>query len=52
MTNEEDFIYTGASTDGLIHNNTGQRLMLDVKKDDQGYIGTFDVGVNATRTSE
>jgi protocatechuate 3,4-dioxygenase beta subunit len=52
MTNEDDFIYTGASTDGLIQINTGQHLMLDVKKDDQGYIGTFDVGVNATRHIE
>jgi protocatechuate 3,4-dioxygenase beta subunit len=52
MTNEEDFIYTGASTDGLIQNNTGQHLMLDVKKDDQGYVGTFNVGVNATHPSE
>jgi protocatechuate 3,4-dioxygenase beta subunit len=52
MTNEDDFIYTGASTDGLIQINTGQHLMLDVKKDDQGYIGAFDVGVNATRPTE
>ena len=52
MTNEDDFIYTGPSTDGLIQNNTGQHLMLDVKKNDQDYVGTFNVGVNATRPSE
>jgi protocatechuate 3,4-dioxygenase beta subunit len=52
MTNEEDFIYTGASSDGLIQNNTGQHLMLDVKKDEQGYVGAFNVGVNATSIIE
>jgi protocatechuate 3,4-dioxygenase beta subunit len=52
MTNEEDFIYTGPSTDGLIRDNTGQHLMLDIKEDDQGYIGTFNVGVNTTHPSE
>lgn len=52
MTNEEDSIYTGASSDGLIQNNAGQHLMLNVKEDDQGYVGTFNVGVNATRSIE
>jgi protocatechuate 3,4-dioxygenase beta subunit len=49
MTNEEDFIYIGASSDGLVQNNTGQHLMLNMKKDGQGYIATFNVGVNATQ---
>jgi protocatechuate 3,4-dioxygenase beta subunit len=49
MTNEEDFIYTGPSTDGLIQDNTGKHLMLDLKDDDgQGYVGTFNIGVNVT----
>jgi protocatechuate 3,4-dioxygenase beta subunit len=52
MTNEEDFIYTGGSSDGLIQNNTGQHLMLDVKKDEQVYVGAFNVGVNATSPIE
>ena len=52
MTNEEDFIYTGTSTDGLIKDNTGQHLMLDMKKDKDGYVGTFNVGVNATQSRE
>jgi hypothetical protein len=52
MTNEEGFIYTGASSDGLIQNNAGQHLMLILKDDDQGYVGTFNVGVNATRSIE
>jgi protocatechuate 3,4-dioxygenase beta subunit len=49
MTNEDDFIYTGPSTDGLIQNNTGKLLMLNLRNDDgQGYVGTFNIGVNAT----
>ena len=49
MTNEEDFIYTGPSTDGLIRDNTGKHLMLNLKDHDgQGYVGTFNIGVNAT----
>ena len=48
MTNEEDFIYTGPSSDGLVKTNTGQHLMLKLNEDDkQGYIGTFNIGLNA-----
>jgi len=48
MTNEEDFIYTGPSTDGLFKTNTGQHLMLKLNgNEQQGYIGTFNIGVNA-----
>src|SRR5215216_1351692 len=48
MTNEEDFIYKGPSSDGLVKANTGQRLMLKLNEDDkQGYIGTFNIGLNA-----
>jgi protocatechuate 3,4-dioxygenase beta subunit len=49
MTNEEDFIYTGPSTDGLIQDNTGKHLMLNLRDDErQGYVGTFNIGVNAS----
>ncbi len=48
MTNEQDFIYTGPSTDGLIKNNTGNHLMLNVSKSDGGYSGIFNVGLNTT----
>jgi protocatechuate 3,4-dioxygenase beta subunit len=48
LKNEEDFIYTGPSTDGLIKNNTGKHLMINLKDDGQGYIGTFNIGVNTT----
>jgi protocatechuate 3,4-dioxygenase beta subunit len=52
MTNEEDGIFTGASTDGLIQSNAGQHLMLNLTQaqEDQGYIGTFNVVVNANQT--
>jgi len=43
--NEEDGIYTGPSTDGLIQSNGGEYLMLNLTHDEegQGYIGTFNV---------
>jgi protocatechuate 3,4-dioxygenase beta subunit len=48
VTNEEDFIYTGSSNNGLIQTNTGQHLMLKLNEDNkQGYIGTFNIGLNA-----
>jgi protocatechuate 3,4-dioxygenase beta subunit len=48
MTNEEDFIYTGPSTDGLVKTNTGEHLMLKLNgNEQQGYTGTFNIGVNA-----
>lgn len=47
MTNEEEFIYAGPSSDGLIQTNTGQHLMLKLNEDEQGYTGTFNIGVNA-----
>jgi protocatechuate 3,4-dioxygenase beta subunit len=52
MTNEEDGIYTGASTDGLIQANAGQHLMLNMtqEQEDQGYLGTFNVVVDANQT--
>jgi hypothetical protein len=34
--------------DGLIKNNTGNLLMNNLKDDGQGYIGTFNIGVNTT----
>jgi protocatechuate 3,4-dioxygenase beta subunit len=48
LTNEEDFIYTGPSTDGLIKTNSGQHLMLKLDgNEQQGYTGTFNIGLNA-----
>jgi protocatechuate 3,4-dioxygenase beta subunit len=48
MTNEQDFIFMGPSTDGLIKNNTGNHLMLNISQSDRGYNGIFNVGLNAT----
>jgi hypothetical protein len=51
MTNEQDFIYNGPSTDGLIKSNTGNHLLLNVSKSDDGYSGVFNIGLNASRNS-
>jgi protocatechuate 3,4-dioxygenase beta subunit len=49
LTNEEDFIYTRPSVDGHFKTNSGQHLMLKLNgNEQQGYTGTFNVGVNAT----
>jgi protocatechuate 3,4-dioxygenase beta subunit len=47
MVNEQDGIFTGGSTDGLIQSNTGQHLMLDFTELVEGYHGTFNVVVDA-----
>ena len=49
MTNEQDGIYAGPSTDGLIQSNTGKHLMVNLTKGEgQSYIGTFNIVLNAT----
>src|ERR687892_867043 len=53
ITNEEDIIFAGPSTDGLIQSNAGEHLMLNMTHDEeegQGYIGTFNVVVDANQT--
>lgn len=47
MANENDGIFTGGSTDGLVQSNTGERLMLNLTGNEQGYSGTFNVVVDA-----
>jgi protocatechuate 3,4-dioxygenase beta subunit len=51
LTNEEDMIFRGASTDGLVKANTGEHLMLNLTNDAQGYTGTFNIVVNANRSA-
>jgi protocatechuate 3,4-dioxygenase beta subunit len=46
-TNEEDMIYTGTSTDGLIQKNSGEQLMVNLTKEGSSYLGTFDIVLNA-----
>jgi hypothetical protein len=51
--NEEDGIYAGPSTDGLVLTNAGEHLMLNLTDDQQGgYVGTFNIGINTTRSME
>jgi len=48
VTNEQDFLFTGPSTDGLVKTNAGKHLMLDLSKQGEGYTGIFNVVVNST----
>jgi hypothetical protein len=52
MTNEEDFIYTGASTDGLVQINTGKHLMLNLNEAKQDYLGTFNIVVDSNQSRQ
>jgi protocatechuate 3,4-dioxygenase beta subunit len=51
MTNEQDGIYAGPSTDGLVQSNTGKHLMVNLSKEgqQQSYFGTFNIVLNATQ---
>jgi hypothetical protein len=51
MTNEQDMIYTGASTDDMIPSNSGEHLMLRLTKEGQYYLGTFDIVLNSSKSS-
>jgi protocatechuate 3,4-dioxygenase beta subunit len=48
-TNEQDGIYTGASTDGLVQSNSGKHLMLNLTREGQqlSYLGTFNIVLNS-----
>lgn len=51
MTNEQDDIYTGASTDGLVQSNSGKHLMLNLTREGQlSYLGTFDIVLNSEQS--
>jgi protocatechuate 3,4-dioxygenase beta subunit len=51
MTNEDDMIYKGASSDGLVQSNTGEHLMLNLTKDDeQSYLRTFNIVLNSDQS--
>ena len=49
MTNEQDGIFAGPSTDGLFKSNSGKHLMVDLTKEGQSYLGTFNIVLNATQ---
>ncbi len=46
LENEEDGIYTGGSTNGLVQSNTGQHLMLNLTEQEESYSGTFNLVVD------
>ena len=48
-TNEEDMIYTGASADGLIQSNSGEQLMVNLTKQKDSYLGTFNIVLNSNQ---
>jgi protocatechuate 3,4-dioxygenase beta subunit len=53
ITNEQDAIYTGPSTDHLIRSNTGKHLMLNLTEEGhQSYLGTFNIVLNAAQQSK
>src|SRR5215208_8427784 len=54
VTNEEDMIYKGASSDGLVQNNTGEHLMLNLTKDDdeRSYLGMFNIVLNSGQSRQ
>jgi protocatechuate 3,4-dioxygenase beta subunit len=47
-TNASDSVYTGASSDGSVQKNVGDKLLLTLTKDPAGYTGTFNIGVRTT----
>jgi protocatechuate 3,4-dioxygenase beta subunit len=49
MTNEQDGIYTGPSTDSLVQSNAGKHLMVNITKEGQSYVGMFNIVLNATQ---
>jgi protocatechuate 3,4-dioxygenase beta subunit len=49
MTNEQDGIYAGPSTDGLFQTDSGKHLMVNLAKEGQSYIGTFNIVLNTIR---
>jgi protocatechuate 3,4-dioxygenase beta subunit len=52
MRNDQDGIFNGASTDGLVQSHVGEHLMLNLSKQDQGYLGTFNVGLKLNQTQQ
>lgn len=48
--NSNDGIFTGASTDGSVQSNTGEQLLVQLTKSGSGYSGSFDFGVDFSRT--
>jgi protocatechuate 3,4-dioxygenase beta subunit len=52
MRNDQDGIFNGASTDGLVQSHVGEHLILNLTKQDQGYLGTFNIGLKLNQTGQ
>jgi protocatechuate 3,4-dioxygenase beta subunit len=52
VRNNQDGIFNGPSTDGLVQSNAGEHLMMNLTKQDQGYLGTFNIGLKLNQTAE
>jgi protocatechuate 3,4-dioxygenase beta subunit len=50
--NSQDSIFNGASLDGSVQTHAGEHVMLNVTKQDQGYLGTFNVGLKLNKTED
>ncbi len=48
--NDEDGIYTGPSTDGLLKSDSGEHLILNLTNQGQSYLGTFNIVLNSKPT--
>jgi protocatechuate 3,4-dioxygenase beta subunit len=47
ITNEDDIVYSQGSVDGLVDRNSGERLIVNLTKDSVGYVGEFNIVLNA-----
>jgi protocatechuate 3,4-dioxygenase beta subunit len=53
ITNEQDGIYAGPSSDNLIQSNSGKHLMLNLtKQGQQSYLGTFNIVLNSEQSMQ
>jgi len=46
-TNEEDIVYSRGSSDGLVQRDSGERLIVNLTKDESTYVGTFNIVLNS-----
>jgi protocatechuate 3,4-dioxygenase beta subunit len=49
ITNEDDIVYSQGSVDGLVDRNSGERLIVNLTKDSVGYVGEFNIVLNADK---
>jgi protocatechuate 3,4-dioxygenase beta subunit len=49
ITNEDDIVYSQGSVDGLVDRNSGERLIVNLTKDSDGYVGELNIVLNADK---